>query len=343
MPHAGRLARAAPTIESKLSLSQEPHLVPGRYSIGFATVVMLVLLRLNVGWHFFSEGVKHYADPRWTSEPVLRNAKGPMAPWYQAYLPDFHGFEQFLHRQPGDETATEAQVVQGWIDAIGNDWDTDRQKFVEHYNLDKEQQKQAKAVFGRYQQELRGWAGEQTDALAAHVHQWQRKEAAKEAPAADVPFQKERAATSQSSLTAEAAGWLGQLRELEHDYDKSLRELLNDDQRTRPALARERTSIDVVDAIMTYAILGIGVLLILGLFTRLACFAGAAFLLSVVMMQPFWVSETAPTFNQYVEMFALLTLATTHVGRWCGLDFFVHNLLAGANRQSKGTSDVSQS
>ena len=44
----------------------------------------------------------------------------------------------------------------------------------------------------------------------------------------------------------------------------------------------------------------------------LACVAGAAFLLSVVMMQPFWVSEAQPTFNQYVEMFALLTLATTH-------------------------------
>ena len=46
---------------------------------------------------------------------------------------------------------------------------------------------------------------------------------------------------------------------------------------------------------------------------RAACVVGAAFLFSVVMMQPFWVSETAPTFNQYVEMFALLTLATTAV------------------------------
>jgi hypothetical protein len=60
-------------------------------------------------------------------------------------------------------------------------------------------------------------------------------------------------------------------------------------------------------------------------------------------MQPFWVSETAPTFNQYVEMFALLTLATTQVGRWCGLDFFLHALVAAGPRAAKGPSDVPQS
>ena len=89
-----------------------------RYSISTATVVMLVLLRLNIGWHFFSEGVDHCTDPQWTSEPVLRNAKGPLAPWYQAYLPDFHGLGDWLH---GEVDGTESQAVQGWIDEIGSE------------------------------------------------------------------------------------------------------------------------------------------------------------------------------------------------------------------------------
>ncbi len=72
----------------------------------------------------------------------------------------------------------------------------------------------------------------------------------------------------------------------------------------------------------------------LGLFTRLACVAGALFLLSVVMMQPFWVSDALPTYNQYVEMVALLALATTPVGRWAGLDYFLHRLVAG--NETKG-------
>jgi uncharacterized membrane protein YphA (DoxX/SURF4 family) len=301
---------------------------------------MLVVLRLNIGWHFFSEGVKHYADPSWTSEPVLRNAKGPLAGWYHAYLPDFHGFEELLHGSPANASAN---VVQTWIDAIGNDWDVDRQRFVEHYGLGEQQQKRAREVFGAYERKLRGWANEQKDALTTHVHQWQRKQAAAQSPGVDVPYAKERVAGKQVSLSAEASGWLAELKQLESEYDTALRNVLNDQQRARPALSRPRTSIDVVDAVMTYVILAIGVLLVLGLLTRLACVAGAVFLFSVVMMQPFWVSETAPTFNQYVEMFALLTLATTQVGRWCGLDFFLHALVAAGPRAAKGPSDVPQS
>ncbi|MEX0978562.1 MAG: hypothetical protein WDZ48_06910, partial [Pirellulales bacterium] len=97
------------------------------------------------------------------------------------------------------------------------------------------------------------------------------------------------------------------------------------------------------DTVMTYVILAIGALLLLGLLTRTACIAGALFLLSVVSMQPFWVSEAIPTYNQLVEMFALLMLATTHVGRWGGLDFFVHHLVFGREPATKGTSDVSES
>ncbi len=103
------------------------------------------------------------------------------------------------------------------------------------------------------------------------------------------------------------------------------------------------TSLEIVDVTMTYGILAIGLLLLLGLFTRTACVAGAAFLLSVVMMQPFWVSEALPTFNQYVEMLALLTLATTPVGRWAGLDFFLTPFVSRICCSSKGKTDVSES
>ena len=103
------------------------------------------------------------------------------------------------------------------------------------------------------------------------------------------------------------------------------------------------TSISQVDATMTYVIMAVGALLLLGLFTRTACVVGALFLMSVVSMQPFWVSEALPTYNQLVEMFALLTLATTHVGRWAGLDFFVHHFITGRTVATKGNSDAFES
>ncbi len=305
-----------------------------------ATVVMLVLLRLNIGWHFFSEGVKHYSDPRWTSEPVLRDAKGPLAPWFHAYLPDFHGFEQWLHQE---RAQNESHAIESWVDEIVTEWDGYRQKFDEYYALNEAQRKQARNVLAQYQERLRDWAAGAKDALVTHVHEWRRKETARETPAADLPFQKKRILEKQNTLAGEAGGWLAELRALEADYHQALRGVLQGDQTSRTPLAGPVTSIDLVDDTMTYVILGVGLLLILGLFTRLACVVGALFLFSVVMMQPFWIDDTHPTFNQYVEMFALLALATTTVGRWAGLDLFVHYLISGSRSATKGKTDVSAS
>ncbi len=315
--------------------------MPNRFSISAATVVMLVLLRLNVGWHFFGEGLKHWADPNWTSAPALRAATGPLAPWYHAYLPSFHGFEEHLH---ADSTQTPPDAVRAWIDGIGAQWDVDRQRFIERHGLNDKQQSQAKGVLGAYQRQLRRWASENKDALETHVHEWRRKELAQDSPAgAEVPYERARVARKRAVLLSEAAGFRAELEELERDYDNGLASLLDDQQRAPGPVPKRGTSIDLVDGVMTYFILAVGALLLVGLFTRITCLAGAAFLFSVVMMQPFWASDALPTYNQYVEMFALLTLATTAVGRWAGLDFFVHKLLAGSNRKTKGQSDASES
>jgi uncharacterized membrane protein YphA (DoxX/SURF4 family) len=306
-----------------------------RFSVGIATVVMLVILRVNIGWHFFSEGVKHYADPHWTSEPVLRAAKGPLAPFFHSYLPDFHGFDDLLH---GKQTQSPEHAVKSLADAIEADWKTYSDQFAAHYGLNEAQQRQVSQAVARYRGRLHDWSSANADALATHVHEWQRNLTAAQTPASDLPFRKQRFLQKQAALNGEASGLMAELKGLERDYDASLEELLTDDQRARPPLAHHVTSIDLVDDVMTYAILGIGLLLLVGLFTRLACLAGAAFLFSVVMMQPFWVSETAPTFNQWVEMFALITLATTQVGRWAGLDFFLAQLFDRSS--SKGKSDA---
>lgn len=312
-----------------------------RYSIGVATVIALVLLRLTIGWHFFSEGVKHYADPRWTSEPVLRAAKGPLAPWFQAYVPNFHGFDDMLH---GDGKLSESHAVQAWLDQVETDWDEFRGHFEQHYTLDEAQQKQAQKVLAEIREKLRQWVAANRDSLETHVHEWQRKETAHEAPAREVPFQKKRIAEKQSTLTSQANAWRAELKGVERDYEDLLVKLLNEEQRyARPPLVHHAASIDTVDHTMTYVILGVGLLLLLGLFTRLACVIGAIFLLSVVMMQPFWLPDAVPTYNQYLEMLALLTLATVPVGRWCGLDFFVQSLITGSSNSTKGKSDVLES
>ena len=101
-------------------------------------------------------------------------------------------------------------------------------------------------------------------------------------------------------------------------------------ERTTELLAR-------MDMVVIWFNIAVGACLIVGLFTRLAAFSGAIFLITIIGAQPEWptISPPAPPTSghallvnkEFVEMLAMFALATTHVGRWGGLDFFVHYLL----------------
>jgi uncharacterized membrane protein YphA (DoxX/SURF4 family) len=97
------------------------------------------------------------------------------------------------------------------------------------------------------------------------------------------------------------------------------------------------------NAIVTYGLLAVGACLLLGVLTRTACLAGAAFLLLFYLAIPALPDWPAPPrlegFYLYVnktliEMFALLTLATTRSGRWFGLDGLLQFLRPGAWRSA---------
>ncbi len=87
------------------------------------------------------------------------------------------------------------------------------------------------------------------------------------------------------------------------------------------------------DFAVRYGILIVGALLLLGLFTRTACVAGAGFLLLFFLAMPPLpgLPENPKAEGHYlyinkniIEMLALLALATTTSGRWIGLDGLVH-------------------
>jgi uncharacterized membrane protein YphA (DoxX/SURF4 family) len=98
---------------------------------------------------------------------------------------------------------------------------------------------------------------------------------------------------------------------------------------------RQWSLLDWSDQIVKYGVVGVGALLLVGLFTRLACVAGAGFLLMFFLAMPplpGW-PESPKAEGHYlyvnkniIEMLALLVLATTYSGRWLGLDGFVQFL-----------------
>jgi uncharacterized membrane protein YphA (DoxX/SURF4 family) len=112
---------------------------------------------------------------------------------------------------------------------------------------------------------------------------------------------------------------------------------LTKEQRARGPLpaASEPAWLFWVDQVTMWGVTAIGVCLILGLFTRTACVAGALFLLSVYAAMPAlpWLPVSPRLEGHYffvnknlIEMLALLALATTYSGRWAGLDGLIHEL-----------------
>jgi uncharacterized membrane protein YphA (DoxX/SURF4 family) len=87
--------------------------------------------------------------------------------------------------------------------------------------------------------------------------------------------------------------------------------------------------IDYIDWMTRWFLLVVGILLMVGLCTRLSCFSAAVFLLLTILTQPSvpWLPAPPVSEGNYlfvnknvIEMVALLALMTTRSGKWAGLD-----------------------
>jgi uncharacterized membrane protein YphA (DoxX/SURF4 family) len=99
------------------------------------------------------------------------------------------------------------------------------------------------------------------------------------------------------------------------------------------------------DNFVGWGVFVIGVCLLLGLFTRLNCLAGAVFLLFLYVALPALpgLPENLKAEGDYlfvtknlITAVALLALATTSSGRWCGLDGLVQFLNPWRGRKNSG-------
>jgi uncharacterized membrane protein YphA (DoxX/SURF4 family) len=103
------------------------------------------------------------------------------------------------------------------------------------------------------------------------------------------------------------------------------------------------TVIEFIDWSTRWFLLVVGGLLMIGLFTRLSCFAAAGFLLLTVLTQPSlpWIPVPPNSEGNYlvvnknvIELVALLVLLTTRSGRWFGLDAIV-SWMFGSRRRTE--------
>jgi uncharacterized membrane protein YphA (DoxX/SURF4 family) len=81
------------------------------------------------------------------------------------------------------------------------------------------------------------------------------------------------------------------------------------------------TPVEKTDWLVIWGVTMVGVCLLLGFLTRTVCIAGA--LLLVMFVLPAWpetMQQAGPFVKNLIEGLALVTLATTHSGRWLGID-----------------------
>ncbi len=224
-------------------------------------------------------------------------------------------------------------------------WNELKQKVVAKYRLDDRQQADAEAIYRRYKQAVISVLAENQEEIAVYFEALQRFEEQVEAGNRGAAHQKRRTHDRRQKLRREVGVWLGGLEATEKGYQNALARLLTPEQARKGKLPVSWTRTDLIDFSVTYGLTAIGLCLLLGLFSRPAALAGGMFMFSVVLTQPAWPTIYPPDppaaghalliNKDFVEMILLFTLATTAVGRWGGLDFFVENFILRLCRSRK--------
>ncbi len=97
---------------------------------GFLAAFFIILLRVAIGWHFLNEGVEKYESSQhgkegFSAEIYLRNANGPLAPYFREMVPDVNG------RDLLDLTKLKAA------------WRADVERIADHFKFNEAQRSQA--------------------------------------------------------------------------------------------------------------------------------------------------------------------------------------------------------
>ncbi len=229
----------------------------------------LVLLRLCVGWHFFSEGIKKVSYDRgndvWSiqvpTEFLFGQAKGPLAGIFHSFIPGEHNWRNTLST-PRELTPSSGEELANWVtgyvkrrqselkngthtevkipefvpfSAWHEKIDASRRdllrRFTDVSGLTDEQRAQAAKVYERRNRQLADYlAGESVD-MQAYQHDLWRLENMAEAPgASEVPFQEKRLAMKTVETSRAPLKWVASVKQFDKHFTTELRSLLSDEQ-----------------------------------------------------------------------------------------------------------------
>ena len=274
--------------------------------IGVWGAVAILALRLGIGWHFFKEGAKKFTDGVPTVY-FLNAAKGPFAELHKGMLPDRYGFDRLNAKKTVEY------------------WSRFRDDVKRQLGFDPGQAKKADQILDRYKKRLNTYLRDNREAIDEYRLEVDRFLTAKQDSTKSVPFQRDRLAQKEAELRGTVAPWLAGVRTLTVQLEKDLNGLDPDSGRNVKTVDRSKP---FIDGVVKYWVIGVGILLVLGLCTRLAALGAIGFLLTVMSTQPPWVygAETTYFYYQLVEVLALFVLYVLAAGQFAGLDYVVHGM-----------------
>ena len=286
------------------------------------TVAALAFLRIVLGLHFFLEGLSHLRDPDWSSAGFRKAAVGPLAETYRSLLPqtgDWSGTLGAADTRPVDEAA------KAWQESVVASWRKLLDARMKALPLDAAAKAASEQDLEAAREELAAYVADIADDLGDYRLQVVRLAAMERKPGAtQIPFERERVAQKRKELAGQTGGWMAGAaaigRKLEGRWDDRLP---GDAERNRVAAALPRSTLWQGDRFVSWSLLTIGACLVVGLFVKFNAMGAACFLATVVAAQPFWVTGAQATYNQWVELAALLAVAALPKGGWSGLDYFL--------------------
>lgn len=328
--------------------------------ISSTAVLLLVVLRLVIGWHFFVEGFLKVKS-RWigpseiskpfSSEGYFREATGPLGPYLRGMLssPD-DIILSFQEIQPVAKGAP-APVGLKAPGKVHEEWFALLQRYEGHYKFSKSQVESGFGKIAELEADLVKWileprefkttfpsgAVEKTISVYARIDEFKAAKA-KVDEAANINWSMGK--DVEKAKTQQAKGTLASMRaELLAEYNaktaqlKSYLETLpNEDQIVKGPLGPKYDFLTISDMVTSYALLLAGMGMLAGCLTRLACLGAATFLFFTYLLQPSFPWLPAPPMNEgnyifvnknIVECVALLVLASLPTGYWFGVDAFV--------------------
>jgi uncharacterized membrane protein YphA (DoxX/SURF4 family) len=300
-----------------------------RYYPGFFAALSIILLRMAIGWHFLFEGWEKLESTASGKEPFsaeiyLRNAAGPLAPYFRGMIPDVNGLA--LLDPP--------RLKAAWSDEVT--------RIADHFHFNQEQRMQAQQALEDNLQWAEYWFHdpENDEKRQKYYHDLGKVQQTEADPNA-IAFQRERAAEARRSVDADRRALTAPLIERGNALRGAIVKLATADQiMSAGAAPPPWTNLDYINQLTIFGLIAIGVCLMAGFMTSWAALGAAAFLAMIYLSMPPWpgVPPNPKAEGHYwivsknlVELLACLVIATTPSGHWIGFDA----LFFGARRRRR--------